>query len=121
MSGITRFLENKVCVQDALYWGAPVSDGYGFVYSQPKLIKCRWEDSTETITNNQGVLVVCRASVMVIEDLEAGGVLYLGNFSGITNEHRTDPLTLDGAFTIKRVDKIPLFGSTDEFVRKVWL
>lgn len=120
-SGITKFIQ-RVCVQDAVYWGAPVSNGYGgYTYNQPKLIKCRWTDTTKNITTDSGELIVSRAEVLVVDDLEVGGVLYLGDFTGLTNTHRVNPLTLDAAYTIKRVDKTPLFRSTDEFVRVVYL
>lgn len=120
MSRWTRFF-NRVCKQDTLYWGTPTSDGYENVYSQPKLIKCRWENKSELVSDDKGNMVVCKAQVLVMEDLDVGGVLYLGDFLGVDNDHRVDPLTLDNAFIIRKVEKIPMFGSTTDFVRKVWL
>lgn len=120
MSSLTKFIK-KVCVQDAIYWGKPTSDGADLVYSQPKLIKCRWEEHFEKMIDNAGQIVLSRAKVLVTEDLEVGGVLYLGDFTGLTNDHRIDPLRLNGAYTIKRVEKIPFMRSTSEWVRTVWL
>lgn len=120
MSSLTRFLK-KICVQDAVYWGKPVSNGADLVYSQPKLIKCRWEERTETVIDTAGQIVLSKAKILVTEDLEIGGLLYLGDFNALTNEHRIDPQSLDGVYTIKRVEKIPFIGSDSEWVRTVWL
>lgn len=118
---IKSFLK-KVCVQDAIYWKLKGYDGYGGKeYEEPRLIKCRWTDTTKQITNKNGEVTVCKAEILVTEDIEVGGFLYLGDFIGITNEHRVNPQTLSGAYEIKRVDKIPLFRSKTEFVRKVYV
>lgn len=120
MSSFGQFLK-RVCKQDALYWGTPVNNGYEDEYTPPILIKCRWEDVSEFILDDKGCQILCKAKVIVMADLSLGGVLYLGDFSGITNEHRVDPLSLDNAYIIQRISKIPRFGSTTEFVRTVWL
>ena len=112
----------KVCVQDAVYWGSPTPDGYGgLTFDPPKIIKCRWDSVVKNILSDEGKLFVSQAEVLVTEDLEVGGYLYLGDMIGFTNEHRVDPQTVTGAYPIKRITKNPLFRSEDKFVRVVYL
>jgi len=121
VSNITKFIK-YVCVQDAVYWAPLGLDGYGSMrYEQPRTIKCRWTDTTKTIMDNNGSLIVCKAEILVTEDLEVNGMLYLGDLDQLTEEQKNNPLLLDEAYTIKRVDRVPLFRSTDEFVRTVYL
>lgn len=120
-SGIIKFIK-YVCVQDAVYWAPDAPDGYGSMrYKEPVELKCRWTDTTKTIMDKTGELIVCRAKVLVIQDLEVDGLLYLGVLKELTEEQKSNPLSLDIAYTIKRVDKVPLFRSTNEFVRTVYL
>lgn len=117
---MSDFLE-KICVQDALYWALNDNDGYEDTFDPPILIKCRWEDVSELILDKNGEKVLSNAKILVLQDLDVGGVLYLGDFSGITNEHRVSPLTLGSSFIIKKFSKIPRIKSTTKFVRTVWL
>lgn len=118
---ISKFIK-KVCVQDAVYWPPGMITGYGQrEFEEPRLIKCRWVDTTKTITDKNGQIIVCDAEILVVDDLEVGGFIYLGDFTGLTNENRVDPKTLPGAYEIRRVDKVPLFRSKTEFVKKVYV
>ena len=118
---ITKFVR-KVCVQDAVYWAPGDVTGYGErEFEEPRLIKCRWVDTTKMITDKTGQIVVCNAEILVVEDLEVGGFIYLGDFTHLTNENRINPKSVLEAYEIKRVDKVPLFKSKSEFVRKVYI
>lgn len=120
-SGITKFIK-YVCVQDAVYWAPDHIDGYGLmIYKLPMQIKCRWTDTVRTVTDNNGELIVCKAEVLVTQDLQINGMLYLGDLNSLTEQQKNNPQLIDTAYTIKRIDKVPLFRSKDEFVRTVYL
>jgi len=111
---------SRMCVQTAVYWGNPVSDGTGgYVYDSPIEITCRWENSNEMILLNNGEQCVSRAEVYVTQDLDVDGCLYLGALIDL----ESDPLPseIEQAYVIKKFDKIPALGSSSEFLRKVYL
>jgi len=118
---IEKFLR-KLSVQTAVYWGSPVNDGYGgYTYTTPVEIAVRWEGSTKVITTSKGVEYVSRAEVIVNQDVDEEGYLYLGALSDLTDEQKANPQLVDGAWKIIRFDKTPMIFKTDEFVRKVFL
>ena len=121
MSGISRFIK-RVCVQTAIYWKPVGNDGYGAsIYSQPVEIKVRWEGVSEKITENDGEEFISRARILVQQDLEFKGYLYLGGIQDLSIKERYDPRIVENAYEIKRTSKIPLFRATDKFVREVYL
>lgn len=118
---LLRFVAS-VCVQTAVYWGNPQPDGYGGTdYDDPVEIYCRWDDQTERITNNQGEEIVSKAQILVTQDLDEGGLLYLGTLGDLDSAQEDDPETVSGGYKIQRIDKNPLFRSTSEFVRVAYL
>jgi hypothetical protein len=100
----TKFLK-----QTAVYWGAPVSNGYGaFSYEDgPVEIACRWTDSTQVVTDSKGNSIVCKSVVMVGQDLEEQGMLYLGTIADLGADRGDNPETITGTWRIMRFDKIP--------------
>lgn len=117
--GIIQFIE-KVCVQTAVYWGNPQAGATGgMTFDAPVEIACRWDDRVEVISNSKGKEVVSKAQVLVTQDLDEQGYLYLGSLSGLGSN--PNPLEIDDAYEIARMDKSPLFKSTTEFVRMVYL
>lgn len=117
--GIDKFIK-KVCVQTAVYWDAPIDDGYGgFIYSVPVEIDCRWQDKSEMITNSKGINEICGAEILLTQDVETGGWLFLGTLDDIDSS--PDPMEVEGAYMIARFDKIPMIKSTTIFVRKAFL
>lgn len=117
--GIEKFIQ-KVCVQTAVYWGNPQPDGYGGItFDAPVEIGCRWEDKTQIIVNNQGKEMISKAEVLVTQDLDVQGRLYLGSISELESD--PVPMEVEGAFEIKAFNKIPMIRKTDVFVRKVYL
>ena len=141
---ISKFIE-KVCIQTAVYWGAPTPDGYGGkTYSDPVEIPCRWDDTLEVIKDERGEEIICKAKVLVTQDLEEGGMLYLGTLedlgvvtggnvvmgglgtgnivlAGLAKIKKSHPEDVEDAYEITIVKKIPMIRSTSEYVRTVYL
>jgi len=119
--GIEDFIR-KVAVQTAVYWGAPVANGYGaMTYSEPVEIKCRWEDTVELVRAADGEEYSCRAQLLVTQDLSINGYIYLGELSDLDSDQADSPQNVIGTYKIRRLDKTPLFMSTNKFVRKVYI
>ena len=111
----------KFLQQTAVYWGSPASDGLGgFTWADPIEVKCRWTDSINVISGSDGVEVVSKAFVMVDRDMEEQGVLFLGDLGDLDSVSEDDPTGVDGAYRIKRFDKIPNLTAT-AYLRKVFL
>lgn len=118
---LIQFVES-VCVQTAVYWGAPQPDGFGGItYSDPVEISCRWDEKTKVVTDNNGKEIVSKAEVLVTQDVDEEGYLYLGTIDDLDSSEQDSPEDVVGAWEIKRVDASPLFRSTDKFVRVVYL
>ena len=48
---ITSFIK-RIAVQDCVYWGNPVNDGFGgTTFDYPVEIKCRWTEKTRILSN----------------------------------------------------------------------
>lgn len=125
-SGLIKFIK-KVCVQNAVYWPSPTQDGYGgMTYGTPKAIKCRWTDKVQVIkwqsaympTSNE---FISYAEILLYDDVVVQGVLWLGLLASLSIAQKANPLTISGAREIKTYERIPLFRSTTEFVKKVYL
>jgi len=113
----------KVCVQTAVYWGTPTPNGRGgYTYADPRQIQCRWEDMDRLMVHENGKLIHVKGEVLISEDLEMEGWLYLGSLADFDSSvNVSHPMNIDGAWQIKGLDKVPLFRSTTKFVRKVYL
>ena len=103
----------RLCTQTAVYWGSPVADGYGGkTLADPVEISCRWEDRVEKISivtaSRLGEEIVSKAQVFVTEDVEELGWLFLGDLDDLDSDEEADPMTVDGAYEIKRFDKTPV-------------
>jgi len=121
--GIEDFMK-RTCNQTAVYWGDPVDDGYGgetFGSRYPVEIDCRWEDVKEVIQDAQGNEIVSRSRIYVLEDVDEEGYLYLGTLDDLDSDELENPKKLNGAFKIKRFDKIPSIRGSNEFVRKAYI
>ena len=124
--GITKFIES-VCKQTAVYWSDPVEDGRGGkTFEDPVEIKCRWTDYMTLIKDDKGQEYKTQAKLLVVEDLDYGGYLYLGYLEDLDDYYESDGRTIDprlieGAYPIITKKKTPLFKSTTKFVRTVLL
>ena len=117
--GISKFIE-KVCVQTAVYWGSPVEDGQGgMTFADPVEIACRWDISTTVISDSQGREVVSRAIILLTQDVDEEGYLYLGELDDLDSD--PDPREVQGAYSIKQFSKVSMIKSTTEFVRTAYL
>ena len=115
---LTKFIES-VCVQEAWYWAddAAKPDGYGgYDYDTPEKVKCRWDDKTQMVTNQNGEQVVSNAEILVIEDLKLGGIL-----QRVDDPNEQTPETPTKGWKIVRIEKVPFFRSRDRFVRTVFV
>jgi len=112
----------SVCVQTAVYWGAPTPDGYGgYTFADPVEISCRWDGSTRMVKSGDGKDVLSRARILLTQDVDEGGFLMLGTLDDIDSASEDDPVSLTDAWEILRFDKTPLFQSATEFVREVYV
>jgi len=117
----------KFCVQTAVYWGNPKESGMGgFTFDNPVELTppasgVRWEEKTQLVATGRGAEEVSDAEILVCQDLDIDGYLYLGNLSDLTAEEKADPTQVEGARQIMSRSKIPMVFSTTEFVRKVYL
>ena len=116
--GIMDTITN-VCKQTAVYWGAPIDDGYGgYSYDSPVEIACRWENKIQSVQAFDGEIVISPIQVYVLQDVELKGLLYLGSLDDLDSD--LSPTSVE-AYSIKMFQKIPLLGSSSEFLRKVFL
>ena len=118
---------SRMCNQTVVYWGSPLNDGYGGkVFANPVEIQCHWEDVLQTVRKAQGEEIMSKSVVYPLQDLDEEGWLFLGtlddlydlaesSFGAISN-----PLKFDGAYEIKRFDKLSNLKAT-EYVRKAYL
>ena len=117
---LTDFIR-RACVQTAVYWGTPVADGYGgTTFAAPVEIYCRWTENREIIQNSLGEQEISNAQVIVLQDVDEQGYLYLGELDDLSS-NPSDPKAEDDTFEIKKFDKIPELRSTTNFLRKAYL
>ena len=114
MSIITRMLK-----QTAVYWAPSGVDEFGKpTWEEPEEISCRWEDVVEEYIDYKGDKQISAAKVFVGEDVEAMGVLMLGELTDL--ESGGDPKDNSGAWEIRKFGKIPNFKNT-EYLRIAYL
>ena len=112
----------KFTVQTAVYWGAPIPDGFGQkTFTNPVEISCRWDDITELIMNRHGVEIASQAQLIVTTDINVEGYLYLGTLASLEDAEQLDPKLVATAYPVQKFEKSPEFKSTDKFVRIVYL
>jgi len=117
---IEKFIKT-VCVQDAVYWGSPTADAYGgYAFADPVEVKVRWEEKNELIIDAEGKETMSMAQVLVTQDMDLGGYLYLGTLDELSS-NPSNPLQEGGAWEIKQFSKTPMIKATNDFVRKVYL
>lgn len=91
-------------IDTATYWPAPKETAYGgVVFDAPRLVQTKWEDRIEEFTDMRGASLQSKSIVYVMERLEEGGYLCLGDHVTTLVD---DPTPLKGAYYIKRQDVI---------------
>ena len=119
--GIAKFIL-KISVQTAVYWGNPVEDGYGkLTFDGPVEIPVRWENTATLITASDGEQYVTQAEILVNQDVDVNGYLYLGTLDDFDSAEGESPKEITGAHRIRRFDKVPMIKSTTIFVRKAYI
>lgn len=119
--GILQFIA-KVCVQTAVYWEGTGISGFGTpTYATPVEIACRWDGVSETITNSKGIEITSSAKITVTQTISKTGYLYLGFLEDLSVAQKADPLLVDGAYEIQKIEVTPLFKSDDKFVNLIYL
>jgi hypothetical protein len=107
--------------QIAVYWGDPVSDGYGGrTFADPVELAVRWETKMELFVDVAGQTATSQAVVYVGETVAVGGYLYLGVLDDLDSDQVDDPLGLTGAYEIRAYEEIP-DAVADSFLRKATL
>jgi len=123
--GIENLIARR-CTQTAVYWGNPQPDGYGgYTFDDPVEINCRWEDVTVMIADQTGASkeeIEARSVVYVTEDLDIGGMLYLGTLDDLTSTEEASPINIErGVYVIRRFAKIPSLSGDNNYLRKAYL
>lgn len=111
----------SVCVQDAVYWSPGADNGFGEKSWTSTQIKVRWDGVTEAITNKYGKEVICNAKVMVQQELNVEGFLYLGTLTSLSTAQKANPLLVTSAYPIQKLQTTPLFKSATKFVYEIYL
>lgn len=84
-------------------------------------INCRWEDKAEEFVDAKGTQFVSRAIVYVGQDVEVGGLLYLGTSAEVAaSGFPANPRESASVFEIRVFEKLPNFKAT-RFLRKAIL
>lgn len=117
MSSFNQFLK-RTLTQTIVYWGSPVNDGYGgYTFASPVEIKGRWDSKIRKVKDSQGEEIVSEATISLLQDVDINGFLYLGSLSDLTVQQQSNPMLVDSAYKIQYFTKLPLLGSTNEFLR----
>ncbi len=124
--GILKFIE-KVCVQDAIYWGNPTPNGFGNMeFDTPRQVKVRWDEKMQMVLDDLGREIHSKSQIMCPEELDIGGFLMLGELSeielgdGYKSPQEVNVTGME-ALEIKARTVTPLFRSTDQFVYNYFL
>lgn len=120
---LIKFIES-VCVQTAVYWGVPQPDGYGgYTYAIPREVKVRWDGKTQLIRTNEGKEVMADVELLVTEELEVGALMKLATLDELSDSDigSLNPMEETEVYEVLSKVDTPLFRSTDEFARTVYL
>jgi hypothetical protein len=114
-----RFL-NTVRRETATYWPPLGHNEFGEpTFGNARELRVRWDDQTGVFVNDRGETQVSKARVIAGEDLEKGGVLWLGSLSAAQGTGG-DPFANENAFQIQNMAKIPTIRA-DDFLRMAFL
>lgn len=104
--------------QTAVYWGNAQSDGSGGrTFDAAVEIDVRWEDRQELFIDAAGQEQQSRAIVVVSQDVERRGYLYLGDLDDLSSSEIADPLLISNAYEIRHFTKSPDRRGTSYFRR----
>jgi hypothetical protein len=124
--GILQFVK-KVCVQDAIYWGNPVVDGFGSMsFDDPISIKVRWDERQQLVVNTEGKEELSKAAIMCPDELDLQGFVMLGSLEDVADgDTYKTPQEVNAqkihAMEIKSRSITPLFRSKVKFIYVYYL
>ncbi len=117
--GLLEFIK-KISVQTAVYWEPTGNDGYGGkTWADPVEIPVRWDNTISVSSFIPGTRILCNATVLVNQELNPEGYLYLGTLEDF--EDMSNPLSIDAAYPIQRFSTIPLIKSRTKFIKIAYL
>lgn len=117
---IDRLMKKVTKDDTAVYWANPVVSADGsFTFDTPVEVNCFWNDVNELIRTDDGREVVSRAKVYVVQDLDDKGMLFHGKLTDLTTAQKNDPRTVDNAYEVKKIMKVPSIRVPGEFSRVV--
>lgn len=125
---ILNFIKSK-SLQTFVYWGNPQNDGRGkMTFDTPVELKGRWEDEYESMAKDSSSRIKIdkdgkeyrsEATVYTTDVPSAGwdldGYVYLGVLTDLPSH--LDPYQIQGAFEIKRLDKVPELNNSGNLIR----
>lgn len=114
-------LIKKVCVQDAVYWPPAGNTGYESTYGTPQQVKCRWDGSSEVLTDKYGKQIVASAEILSPTEMLEEGLLYPGLLDNLSSTQRADPKAIAGVCEIRKISTTPLFRSSTKFVYQIYV
>jgi hypothetical protein len=118
--GIIDVISSKY-TQVAVYWGNPISDGEGgHSFDSPIELSVRWEEMSQIVADSKGNELTSRATVYVNQDLDEEGMLFFGTLNDLDSDE-VRPKSLSKAYYIRRFERSPILGSTNQFLRKAYL
>ena len=130
--GISSFIKGK-CKQTSVYFGNPTNNGRGkYTFGVVEEILVRWEDETENFAKDS------RSRIQIGKDgkefrtnatlyttnvptggWDLDGYMYLGHMVDLNSNF--DPYSVDGAWEIKQINKIPSLNNVDEVLYQILL
>jgi len=96
---------SRALKQTATYWAPPIKDAWGAqTYPSPATMRAYWKEAKESATPLEGVERISKAIVLLENDVDADGFLYLGTLSAGSTQ---SPRNVPGASRIQQVEKRP--------------
>lgn len=103
--------------QTLVYWGNPQNDGYNnYSFDDPVEIVGRLEEKDEMVVTNDGAERLSQARAYLNQSVDNGGYLYLGALTDSSVDSVSDPHTTQGAMRVLTTKKVPILGSSTEFL-----
>lgn len=105
---------DEFATDDISYWAASdPKDAYAKpTFASPIILKGRWEDKSEIITDATGREIVARSRIWFLQSVSLGDYIMLGTFSS----GDTDPTIVSGASEIMDVRKVKDIEGIEEEV-----
>jgi hypothetical protein len=121
------------CKQTAVYWGTPTNDGLGrYTFGVVEEVLVRWEDELENFAKDSRTRIQigkdgkefrANARIYAVAIPTGGwnvdGYIYLGNLIDLPSD--MIPYTIDGAYEIKQINKIPSLNDPSKCLFEIFI